>query len=95
MLVRAYPRRVAGVPESYGFDRKNKTFQLTYSTQRADGNGTFPPGSITEIFVPERHYPDGYQVSVEGGQVLPGSDDQILQVVSYAGVETVTVKVTQ
>ena len=94
VLVRAYPQRVAGVPESYGFDRKNKVFHLTYSTQRADGNGHFPPGSVTEIFVPERHYPDGYQVSVEGGQVLPGSADQILRVVSYAGVGTVTVRVT-
>ncbi|MBD3645506.1 hypothetical protein, partial [Alcanivorax sp.] len=87
--------RVAGVPESYGFDRKNKVFHLTYSTQRADGNDHFPPGSVTEIFVPERHYPDGYQVSVDGGQVLPGSDDRILRIVSYAGVGTVTVKVTQ
>lgn len=95
VLVRAYPRRVAGVPENYRFDRASGTFTLTYSTQRADGKGRFPAGAVTEIFIPQRHFPGGYRVEVEGAQVLSAPDSEILRVASFAEVDTVTVQVTR
>jgi len=58
---------IAGTPQSTNFDNASKVFTLTYVPRVS----TAP----TEIFVPARHYPNGYQVSVQGGQVVsaPGA----------------------
>ncbi|SDW26778.1 glycoside hydrolase family 5 protein [Marinobacter mobilis] len=95
VLVRAYPRHIAGIPEHYSFDRNNKLFELRYSTQRPDGKGRFPPGTVTEIFVPERHYSDGYRVIIEGGQVISGPGSETLRIVSYNDAEQVSVTVVE
>jgi endoglycosylceramidase len=56
-LVRTYPRAVAGHPLGYSFDVDSGDFQLKFQT--LDGlNGK------TEIFVPRRHYPKGYDIKV-------------------------------
>lgn len=57
---------VAGTPTAYEFDDETGVFTFTYRTTRADGEGRFPAGSATDLFVPERHYPHGYDVAVEG-----------------------------
>jgi len=57
VLVRPYPERVAGDPVSYAFDAASRTFTLTYTPH---GHAT------TEISVPDRVYPAGYQVDCGG-----------------------------
>ena len=58
-LVRPWPERVAGSPASYGFDAATATFTLTYQPD----TGIAAP---TVIRVPERAYPNGYQVECGG-----------------------------
>jgi endoglycosylceramidase len=58
-LVRPWPERVAGNPESYTFDASTSTFTLTYVP---DPQVTAP----TVIRVPDRAYPQGYTVECGG-----------------------------
>lgn len=58
-LVRPYPARVAGTPISYGFDESTRTFTLDYEPD----HGVAAP---TEIVVPARVYPDGFEVDCGG-----------------------------
>ena len=58
-LIRPWPERVAGTPASFAFDATTSTFTLTYAP---DPEVTAP----TEISVPARAYPAGYQVSCGG-----------------------------
>src|SRR4051794_3711564 len=59
ILTRPHPEAVAGTPTSIAFDGTSRTFTLKFSTARADGKGTFPTGSTTEVLVPRRQYPKG------------------------------------
>jgi endoglycosylceramidase len=58
VLVRPYPERVAGTPGSYAFDAASSTFTFVYSPDRS--------GLPTELRVPQRLYPTGYQVDCGG-----------------------------
>ena len=87
-----HPDLVAGTPSSYGYDTSPQTFTLSYSTQRADGTGAFPAGAQTTVAVPAVQYPQGYQVTVTGGQVV--STGSVLALASCAGATTVTVTVS-
>jgi endoglycosylceramidase len=58
-LVRPYPERVAGTPQSYAFDAATQTFTATYAIDAAI---TAP----TLISVPARVYPNGYTVECGG-----------------------------
>jgi len=93
LLVRAYPRAIAGTPSSWSFDPVGHVFQLTYSTQRADGTGAFAAGGVTEIFLPPRHYPNGYQVSVTGGTVQSAPAAALLLVTAQPDAQSVQVTV--
>ena len=69
MLARPYPRAVAGTPQSFGFDPATKRFDLVYSTRAPDGHELgerLPRGELTEVFLPQIQYPDGYSVEVSG-----------------------------
>ncbi len=92
VLAEPYPQAVAGTPNSWSFD--NGVFQLSYSTARADGLGSFPAGSQTTISVPATEYPDGYHVNVTGGQAVSMPNASVLVIASdgTANVVTVTVK---
>jgi endoglycosylceramidase len=57
LLVRPYPERVAGTPIAYAFDAGTFTFEYR------------PSAGITELSVPARTYPDGYQVECGGCSV--------------------------
>lgn len=59
LLVRPYPARVAGDPVWYGYDPDRRAFALIFR----DRPGVTGP---TEIRVPERHYPDGFEVGASG-----------------------------
>jgi endoglycosylceramidase len=89
---RRAPQAISGTPDSYSFD--NGTFQFSYSTEEADGLGSFPAGSQTTISVPSVEFPDGYQVSVTGGEVVSTPNASDLVIASNAGASTVTVTVS-
>ena len=67
VLARVHPEAVAGTPKRFGFNREERTFFLDYSTARPE-RGQVRPLADTEIFVPARHYPNGYDVEVSGGR---------------------------
>jgi endoglycosylceramidase len=92
LLAEPYPQVVGGTPNSWSFD--SGTFKLSYSTEMADGQGSFPAGTETTISVPKIEYPDGYQVQVTGGQVASADNAPVLVIESDGSANTVTVTVT-
>ncbi len=91
-LVRPYPQAVAGTPVEYAFDPESRTFTFRYDTRRPGGEGRFPKGSRTEVFVPALHFPDGYAVRVEGAEIASPARSSLL-VLRGTGAEQVTVRV--
>jgi endoglycosylceramidase len=106
VLVRPYPQVVAGTPERFDFDEPSRRFELVYLT-RGPGGASFLPASKgaralpvvpastpqTEVFVPERHYPNGYEVDVEGGGLASAPGDRLLRVAACPGTERVSLVV--
>jgi endoglycosylceramidase len=90
-LAEPYPQAISGTPTSYSFD--NGTLQFSYSTDEANGIGSFPAGSPTSIVIPSGEFPDGYQVSVTGGEVMSAPNAAEL-VIASNGASTVTVTVS-
>lgn len=86
-----HPELVAGTPVSYGYDTSTSTFTLDYSTERADGSGTFPAGAQTTVAVPAIQYPSGYQVVVTGATVVSATG--ILELASCPGATQVSLTV--
>jgi endoglycosylceramidase len=93
VLSRPYPQAVAGTPETFSFDPGTDRFQLSYSTTGPSGQ-TFGRSGQTEIYVGRRHYPDGYQVSLDGGSVRSPDDAPILRIASCPGAARVNVTVS-
>jgi endoglycosylceramidase len=91
-LAEPYPQVISGTPDSYSFD--NGTFQFSYSTAEADGLGSFPAGSHTTISVPSVEFPDGYQVTVTGGEVVSAPNAAELVIASNSGASTISVTVS-
>ena len=60
-LVRTYPRAVAGHPLGFSFDVHTGRFQLKFQTKK---NIKGP----TEIFIPKRHYPNGFDLKIYNGE---------------------------
>ena len=71
VLVRPFPRAVAGTPTSWSFDADTRRFVLTY---RADREVRAP----TEVFVPARHFPSGYTVRLTGPAVVTSKENSPL-----------------
>ena len=74
-----WARAVAGTPLRYHYDRAADVMTLTYSTLAPAGAHP-DPQAPTEVFVPRRHYPDGYAVTVDGGRVLSPPNAAILDI---------------
>ena len=91
-LAEPYPQEISGTPDSHSFD--NGTFQFSYSTEEADGLGSFPAGSQTTISVPAVEFPNGYTVAVTGGEVISAPNAPELVIASDNGASTVSVVVT-
>jgi endoglycosylceramidase len=91
-LAEPSPQEISGTPGSWSFD--NGIFQFSYSTAQVDGTGDFPAGSQTTISVPSVEFPNGYEVSVTGGQVISAPNAPELVIASNAGASTVSVTVT-
>ncbi len=92
-LVRAYPQLISGTPRSWSYDPSTGAFSLTYSTERAAGEGVFASGAKTEIALPALDYPRGYTATVSGGSVVSRADAHELVVSAAAGAGSVTVRV--
>jgi endoglycosylceramidase len=92
ILVRPYPQAVAGTPERWSFDSA-KTFELSYLVERPDGSPV-APDLETEVFMPRRHYPGGYDAKVEGATVVSEQDARILRLVAKPGAREVSVRAT-
>jgi endoglycosylceramidase len=84
LLIRPYARAVAGVPVAMSFDPTTRAFTLSYDAR--------PRTGLTEIVLPARHYPKGYDVKVSGATVVSrrGTDVLLLRA-ERAGRVTVTV----
>lgn len=91
-LVRPHPKAVAGTPLKWSFDTMSKVFSFEYSTRGVDGK-VFGPGSLTEVYIPKRHYPQGYVVEVQGADVASVTNNEALYIVTNGGRESVTVLV--
>ncbi len=91
-LVRPYPRAVAGTPLGWSWDRASRRFTLAYATAPVDG--AVAPGAVTEVWVPRRHFPDGYDVvDLHGAQVTSASDAERLELAALPGSTTVSLAV--
>lgn len=92
VLAAPYPQVVAGTPRLWSFG--SGIFRLWYSTERPDRGGRFAPGVQTIVSVPPIDYPNGYHVSVKGGQVISVPNAALLAVVADGSADTVEVTVT-
>lgn len=92
-LAQPYPQVIAGIPDGWSFS--GGVFSFSYSTAMADGSGNFDAGSQTQISIPDVQFPNGYQVSVTGGQVVSADNAAVLVIGSNAGASTITVTVTR
>lgn len=70
-VVRPYARATAGEPLRMHFDRRRRTFELSF---RHDPHVEAP----TEIFVPDLQYPHGYDVELSDGASEPIPGEQTL-----------------
>jgi endoglycosylceramidase len=86
VLIRPYARAIAGTPLAMSFDNGSKAFSLSYTPRAA----TAP----TEVFMPARHYPKGYTVTVQGGHVTSAANAAVLTIANDAGAAQVQVAVT-
>jgi endoglycosylceramidase len=91
-LAEPYPQAISGTPKSFSFT--NGTFEFNYSTQKADGSGSFPAGAQTDISVPTVEFPNGYQATVTGGQVVSAPNAPVLVIASDDGASTINVVVS-
>ena len=93
VLVRPYPRVVAGVPTRWSWDETAKRFELSFSTERI-GGGTFTANAETEVWVPRRHFPAGYRVvELSGGRVVSAPGAEALRLRTLPGASSVSLAV--
>ncbi|MBV8162370.1 MAG: cellulase family glycosylhydrolase [Acidimicrobiia bacterium] len=85
VLVRPYARAVAGMPLATAFDPATKVFSLSYTPRDA--------GGPTEVFVPSRQYPRGYEVRVAGARVASAAGASDLELVAAPGATRVSAEV--
>jgi len=93
VLVRPYPRAVAGVPTRWSWDETAKRFELAFSTARL-GGGAFTGGGETEVWVPKRHFGAGYRVvDLSGAEVVSAPGAEALRVRTVPGAQSVSLAV--
>ncbi|WP_428384322.1 cellulase family glycosylhydrolase [Nevskia ramosa] len=92
-LERPYPQAIAGVPLAYAFEASSKRFAFRYSTTLASGEPA-PAGTVTTIYVPTLHYPNGYSVEIDSGHVISAINASLLEVVADRNARTVSLKIS-
>jgi endoglycosylceramidase len=89
LLIRTFPRAIAGTPRSFAFDPASKQFTLAYD---ADCSIDAP----TEIFVPvARHYGGHYTASVSGPASVTSASDAAVLTLQNTGAGLVEITVTR
>jgi endoglycosylceramidase len=91
LLSRPYPRTVAGTPTAWSFE--SGTAHAAWTTARASGHGRFRAGSVSELAMPRRQFPDGYRVTAVGARVVSKRAARSLRVASCRGAQTVEITV--
>ncbi|MDB5227516.1 MAG: hypothetical protein JWN78_1709 [Bacteroidota bacterium] len=88
-LIRTYPKAVAGRIKRFTFERSTKKFNLTYLSNSAISHPT-------EIFVPSRYYPNGWNLSVTGTAHYTQEFDAAKQLLKVSTTESakVTIEIT-
>ena len=94
-IVRAYPQAVAGTPLQWRYDSATGAFTLRYRALRVDSGQPFPLGARTEVSLPRSIYPGGYDVDVQGADVVSEPDAPMLELTADPGQDPVTVTVTR
>ena len=92
-LVRPYPMATTGEPTRIAFDPATKVFELAYETTRV-GGGSFPLRLDTVVFVPRRHYPNGYTVKAKGARLMSAPCATELRLRTRRPGRAVSVRVT-
>jgi endoglycosylceramidase len=82
-IVRPYPRAVAGASVAFAFDATTRGFPLSYAPRRG----------VTEVSVPARLYPKGYDVAATGACVDTTTPGRLL-VQAEPGASMVALTVT-
>ncbi|WP_405167759.1 cellulase family glycosylhydrolase [Nocardia sp. NBC_01499] len=85
-LVRTYPRATAGTPGRLVFDSATGDFAYTYTPHALS--------APTEIYVSDVHYPNGYEVHVDGGTVTSAPGARVVTV-EATGAASVTVHINR
>lgn len=85
-LVRTYPQATAGTPGRLTFDPANGDFAYQYTPRALS--------EPTEIYVSDLHYPNGYEVRVDGGTVTSAPGARVVTV-EGAGSASVTVYINR
>ncbi|MFG2442819.1 cellulase family glycosylhydrolase [Nocardia fluminea] len=86
VLVRTYPQATAGIPRALSFDSETGDFHYAYDPRPASD-------APTEIFVSPLHYPNGAQITVEGGSATsPGRGNRIQITADGSGPVSVTIR---
>ena len=86
-ILRPFPRAVAGDDAVFSYDAASRKLDLRYTPASSDGSG------VTEIAIPERAYPAGYDVAITGG-CFDRSQPGALLVQAKGGAGSVEVTVT-
>lgn len=89
-ITRVYPQRVAGIPRSFAYSPDTRVFELSFDPS--------PSAQMpTEIFIPARHYPDGWTLTGceenEGCTSSWDADKTILEVSTAGRTEGVTLTI--
>jgi len=74
-LIRTYPRATAGLLQSFSYDTDTDIFRMQYVSKPEISQPT-------EIFIPQRHYPTGWNIAVEGTTEWSKEWDATRQVLS-------------
>jgi endoglycosylceramidase len=90
-LARPYPQVVAGTPSGWSWDASSKVFTLRHSTTTPSGERLRRGES--EVFLPARHFPDGYQARAEGAVVLSEPGARVLRLRNCTGARRVSLTV--
>jgi endoglycosylceramidase len=85
LLAYPYPQAVAGTPLAVSWDRSDRVLSFSYRPDPATG--------LTDVFVGDGTYPQGYTVSVSGGSVRAGSSASHVLISATEQSKTVTVVV--
>lgn len=92
ILQRPYPQFVAGIPLEFSYDADKHIFFLKYSTKLTSG-WRAPRDAQTQIYIPKLHFPNGYEVKVQGGYVTSADNARVLLVAADWGEAEVEVTV--